>query len=154
MDISGCVWIPEYEGAPNDLGNCEEDGDCCPEYYFPVYFDHLVQNNLDSQEISNTDDYYTIFMNDINFLMDGLDITSLLVEKKIYGENNLEKTLYIKFNNSNGDLVGTIELPMAIGLIGGAIASHPTAKAAVKILGTDSSNNKEDIEEFNKLFLN
>ena len=37
--------------------------------------------------------------------------------------------------NANGDLVGTIELPTAIGLIGGATAVHPTAKANVKLLG-------------------
>jgi hydroxymethylglutaryl-CoA reductase len=35
----------------------------------------------------------------------------------------------------NGNLVGTIELPMAVGLIGGATAVHPTAKANVKLLG-------------------
>jgi hydroxymethylglutaryl-CoA reductase len=35
----------------------------------------------------------------------------------------------------HGNLVGTIELPVAVGLIGGATAVHPTAKANVKILG-------------------
>lgn len=34
----------------------------------------------------------------------------------------------------NDSLVGTIELPMPVGLVGGATASHPTAKAAIKIL--------------------
>ena len=37
--------------------------------------------------------------------------------------------------NAAGDLVGTIELPLALGLIGGATAVHPTAKANVKLLG-------------------
>ena len=37
--------------------------------------------------------------------------------------------------NDAGDLVGTIELPMAVGLIGGATATHPIAKISVKILG-------------------
>jgi hydroxymethylglutaryl-CoA reductase len=37
--------------------------------------------------------------------------------------------------NDGGDLVGTIELPMAVGLIGGATATHPIAKISVKILG-------------------
>ena len=37
--------------------------------------------------------------------------------------------------NHDGDLVGTIELPSAVGLIGGATAVHPTAKASVKLLG-------------------
>ena len=40
---------------------------------------------------------------------------------------NWEKT-------KDGDLKGTIEIPMAIGLVGGATATHPTAKACVKIL--------------------
>jgi hydroxymethylglutaryl-CoA reductase len=42
--------------------------------------------------------------------------------------------------NVNGDLVGSIELPMAVGLIGGAVKTHPTAKVAMKILGVKSSN--------------
>ena len=37
--------------------------------------------------------------------------------------------------DARGDLVGTIELPTAVGLIGGATAVHPTAKANVKVLG-------------------
>ncbi|UCH90273.1 MAG: hydroxymethylglutaryl-CoA reductase, degradative [Thermoplasmata archaeon] len=39
-----------------------------------------------------------------------------------------------------GDLLGTIELPMAVGLIGGATAVHPTAKLAVKILGVETAS--------------
>jgi len=41
--------------------------------------------------------------------------------------------------NSEGDLVGTIELPMAVGLIGGATAVHPIAKIAVRILGVKTA---------------
>ena len=41
--------------------------------------------------------------------------------------------------NGEGDLVGTIELPMAVGLIGGATAVHPIAKIAVKILGVKTA---------------
>jgi len=41
--------------------------------------------------------------------------------------------------NSDGDLVGSIELPMAVGLIGGATKVHPTAKVALKILGVKSA---------------
>jgi hydroxymethylglutaryl-CoA reductase len=37
--------------------------------------------------------------------------------------------------NKDGDLVGTIEMPMAVGLVGGAARVHPAAKANVKILG-------------------
>ncbi len=42
--------------------------------------------------------------------------------------------------NENGDLVGKIEVPMAVGLIGGATAVHPTAKICVKILGIKTAS--------------
>ncbi|MBX5326193.1 MAG: hydroxymethylglutaryl-CoA reductase, degradative [Candidatus Bathyarchaeia archaeon] len=42
--------------------------------------------------------------------------------------------------NQNGDLVGSIELPMAVGIIGGAVRTHPIAKIALKILGVKTAN--------------
>lgn len=39
----------------------------------------------------------------------------------------------------DGDLIGTIELPLAVGLIGGATAVHPVAKACTKILGVKTA---------------
>jgi hydroxymethylglutaryl-CoA reductase len=42
--------------------------------------------------------------------------------------------------NENGDLKGEIELPMAVGLIGGAVRTHPMAKIAIKILGVKTAN--------------
>jgi hydroxymethylglutaryl-CoA reductase len=41
--------------------------------------------------------------------------------------------------NKDGDLVGTLEMPMAVGLVGGATATHPIAKLAVKILGVKTA---------------
>ncbi len=41
--------------------------------------------------------------------------------------------------NKDGDLVGTLEMPMAVGLVGGAAKVHPAAKANVKILGLKSA---------------
>jgi hydroxymethylglutaryl-CoA reductase len=40
----------------------------------------------------------------------------------------------------NGDLKGVIELPMAVGLIGGAVRTHPIAKIAIKILDVKTAN--------------
>ncbi|MDD1760127.1 MAG: hydroxymethylglutaryl-CoA reductase, degradative [Methanothrix sp.] len=42
--------------------------------------------------------------------------------------------------NKDGDLVATIELPVAVGLVGGATRVHPVAKAAVKILGVKTAD--------------
>ncbi|GAH02429.1 unnamed protein product, partial [marine sediment metagenome] len=35
----------------------------------------------------------------------------------------------------NGDLVGSLEMPMAVGIIGGATKVHPSARAALKLMG-------------------
>lgn len=41
--------------------------------------------------------------------------------------------------NKDGDLNGSIELPLAVGLIGGATKIHPTAQACLKILGVTTA---------------
>lgn len=40
---------------------------------------------------------------------------------------------------AEGDLAGSIEIPMAVGLVGGATKLHPTAKLGLKILGVASA---------------
>jgi len=47
--------------------------------------------------------------------------------------------------DANGDLIGSIELPMAVGLIGGAVRTHPIAKIAVKILGVKTANEFSEV---------
>jgi hydroxymethylglutaryl-CoA reductase len=44
-----------------------------------------------------------------------------------------------------GNLVGSIELPVPVGLIGGATAVHPTAKANVHLLGVKSARELGEI---------
>ena len=41
--------------------------------------------------------------------------------------------------DSNGNLVGTIETPMAVGIVGGASKVHPVAQANLAILGVESA---------------
>jgi hydroxymethylglutaryl-CoA reductase len=45
----------------------------------------------------------------------------------------------------NGDLVGTIELPMAVGLIGGATKMHPLCGLVIKILGVKTATELGEI---------
>jgi len=45
----------------------------------------------------------------------------------------------------NGDLTGSLEMPMAVGTIGGAIRTHPIAKIALKILGVKSANELAEV---------
>ncbi len=40
---------------------------------------------------------------------------------------------------ADGNLVGTLEVPLAVGLVGGATRAHPAAQAAVALLGVQSA---------------
>ena len=41
--------------------------------------------------------------------------------------------------NRGGDLVGTLEMPMAVGLVGGAAKTHPAARANIRVLGVKTA---------------
>lgn len=41
--------------------------------------------------------------------------------------------------DEQGNLVGTLEMPMAVGLVGGATRVHPGARAAIKLLGVKTA---------------
>ncbi|MEQ5837501.1 hydroxymethylglutaryl-CoA reductase, degradative [Marinobacter sp. NFXS9] len=41
--------------------------------------------------------------------------------------------------DADGNLTGTIEMPLAVGLIGGATRSHPTARIALDIMGVQTA---------------
>ncbi len=41
--------------------------------------------------------------------------------------------------DAEGNLVGTLEMPMAVGIVGGATRVHPSARAALKLMGVQSA---------------
>ncbi|HEY3311844.1 MAG TPA: hydroxymethylglutaryl-CoA reductase, degradative [Anaerolineales bacterium] len=47
--------------------------------------------------------------------------------------------------NANRDLVGTLEMPMAVGIIGGATRVHPAARAALKLMGVKTASELAEI---------
>lgn len=47
--------------------------------------------------------------------------------------------------DENGNLVGRIELPMAVGLVGGATKTHPLAQLSLKLLGVKSADELGEI---------
>ncbi len=55
------------------------------------------------------------------------------------------KPLTKYYKNDEGDLVGEIELPVAIGTVGGATRTKPEAKVALKILGVKSAKELSEI---------
>lgn len=49
------------------------------------------------------------------------------------------------WKDDNGDLRGHIELPLAVGIVGGATRVHPIAQIALKILGIQSANQLAEV---------
>ena len=47
--------------------------------------------------------------------------------------------------DSNGSLLGELELPMAVGIVGGATRVHPTVKALLKLMDITSANQLAEI---------
>ena len=47
--------------------------------------------------------------------------------------------------DNSGHLVGTLEMPMALGLVGGATKTHPAAQAALRILGVTSAQELAEV---------
>jgi hydroxymethylglutaryl-CoA reductase len=45
----------------------------------------------------------------------------------------------------DGALVGTLELPMAMGIVGGATRTHPAAQAALKLMGVTSAQQLAEV---------
>jgi len=47
--------------------------------------------------------------------------------------------------DADGNLVGTLEMPMAVGIIGGATKVHPAARAALKMMGVKTASELAEI---------
>ena len=55
------------------------------------------------------------------------------------------KPLSIWEKDEDGNLVGTLEMPLAVGAVGGATRTHPIARIALKILGVKSAKELAEI---------
>lgn len=47
--------------------------------------------------------------------------------------------------NEEGDLQGELEMPMAVGIVGGATRVHPTARAVLKLMGVQKASDLAEI---------
>ena len=47
--------------------------------------------------------------------------------------------------DDDGNLVGTLEMPMAVGIVGGATKVHPTAQAALKLMQVETASELAEI---------
>jgi hydroxymethylglutaryl-CoA reductase len=47
--------------------------------------------------------------------------------------------------DADGNLVGSLEMPMAVGIVGGATRTHPTARSAIKLMGVSTASELAEI---------
>jgi hydroxymethylglutaryl-CoA reductase len=47
--------------------------------------------------------------------------------------------------DAEGNLIGTLEMPLAVGIVGGATKVHPTAQAALKLMGVTTASELAEI---------
>lgn len=59
--------------------------------------------------------------------------------------NGQYTSLSVWERDAAGNLVGTLEMPMAVGIIGGATKVHPTAQVALKLLGVQHAHELAEI---------
>ncbi|HYB76101.1 MAG TPA: hydroxymethylglutaryl-CoA reductase, degradative, partial [Nitrososphaerales archaeon] len=76
----------------------------------------------------------------------GQDIRALEAGAHSYASRTgMYKPLTTWEKDANGDLVGKLEMPMAVGLVGGAAKTHPAARAAIKILGVKTATELAEV---------
>jgi len=59
--------------------------------------------------------------------------------------NGRYTSLSVWEKDTEGNLVGTLEMPMAVGIVGGATKVHPAAQAAVKLMGVKTASELAEI---------
>ena len=73
-------------------------------------------------------------------LATGNDTRAIEAGAHAYASRNGRYTALSRWEETkDGDLAGTMELPLAMGVVGGATKVHPTAQASLKIMGIDGA---------------
>jgi hydroxymethylglutaryl-CoA reductase len=108
---------------------------------------HIVERILYAYAIAYSDTYRAVTHN--KGIMNGIDAVALAtgqdfraIEAAVHAyaaRDGTYRSLTNWHKTKDGNLVGEIELPLAVGIVGGVVSVHPTAKLALKILGVKTS---------------
>jgi hydroxymethylglutaryl-CoA reductase len=115
--------------------------------------EHIVDAFLESYNLAAIDPYRAAthnkgIMNGIDsvIIATGNDFRAIEAGAHAFAARSGQYTsLSHYFKDKNGNLVGELELPMAIGIIGGAGNIHPKAKVCKKILGIRTAKELAEI---------
>ncbi len=113
----------------------------------------IVDAFIESYTLASIDPYRAAthnkgIMNGIDSLIiaTGNDFRAIEAGAHAYAARNGQYTsLTSYYKDDNGNLVGEIELPLAIGIVGGAASMHPKAKLCRKILGVTTAQELAEI---------
>lgn len=93
-----------------------------------------IMNGIDAVVIATGNDWRAIEAGAHSYAARSGRYTALSTWSLVTDENTAEQSL-----------VGTLELPMAVGIVGGATRVHPAAKAALKLLGVKTARELAEI---------
>ena len=79
-------------------------------------------------------------------LATGNDTRAIEAGAHAYAARNGHYSSLTKFEKDrNGNLIGSIEVPLAVGIVGGATKTNPIARLSLKILGVKSANELAEV---------
>ncbi|KYK28489.1 3-hydroxy-3-methylglutaryl-CoA reductase [Thermoplasmatales archaeon SG8-52-1] len=115
--------------------------------------EHVVDAFLESYNLAAIDPYRATthnkgIMNGIDavIIATGNDFRAIEAGAHAYASRSGQYSSLSHYSkDKNGDLVGELELPMAVGIIGGAGNIHPKAKVCKKILGIKTAKELAEI---------
>jgi hydroxymethylglutaryl-CoA reductase len=109
--------------------------------------EETIERILDAYELAANDQYRCTTHN--KGAMNGIDAVVLATANDFRAieagahsyaaRDGKYKPLTKYYKDEEGNLVGEIELPLALGLVGGSTKTHPVARIAVKILGAKTT---------------
>lgn len=111
--------------------------------------DALIKNIIEIYKLAIIDPYRCATHN--KGIMNGIDAVALAtgndfraIEAGVHAYAALGKNGYRPLTqyttSKNGDLLGTLELPLAVGIVGGIIQAHPMSQVCLKILNVQSAS--------------
>jgi hydroxymethylglutaryl-CoA reductase len=114
---------------------------------------NVIENIIEAYNFAKTDPFRCATHN--KGIMNGIDAVTIATGNDFraieagahaFATLNQKYEPLTKYHISNeGDLVGEIELPMAVGIIGGITQTHPIAKICLKILNVKSASELANI---------
>lgn len=113
----------------------------------------IVEGILDADALAHADTFRAATHN--KGIMNGIDAVALATGNDIRAveagahsyaaRDGFYKPLSIYSKNEEGDLVGELEMPLPIGIVGGITKSHPIAQLCLKILRVKSATQLSQI---------